>query len=134
VATVIARECAPLFLAFTRCRSGGTAIEYALIAALLAVTLIAAINSAGQSLAATMGYVGSSMDAAKNGGSGGSGGGSALPGNGSNGNGQGNNGNGQGNGGPTGGGGGNNGNGNGNGNGGVGNGNGNGNIKPPKGG
>jgi pilus assembly protein Flp/PilA len=59
-----ARETAPLFLMFTRCQSGATAIEYALIAALIAVVLIGGINAAGGSLLNTMEYVGAAMERA----------------------------------------------------------------------
>jgi len=59
-----AREIGPLFLLFTKCRSGATAIEYALIAALIAVVVVGAVRAAGGSLLSTMEYVGAAMERA----------------------------------------------------------------------
>jgi Flp pilus assembly pilin Flp len=47
----------PLLHAFIRSRSGATAIEYALIAAMLAVFIIGALRGAGDSLMGTMEYI-----------------------------------------------------------------------------
>jgi pilus assembly protein Flp/PilA len=59
-----ARETGPLFLAFLNSRSGGTAIEYALIAALIAVVVLGGIQTAGASLLGTMDYVGAALQTA----------------------------------------------------------------------
>jgi Flp pilus assembly pilin Flp len=119
---------------FRRCERGATAIEYGMVASLIAMALVVAVAAAGGSLEKTFHRLEAALPQ-----SGQSGGGGPPP---DSGNGNGNNGNGNGNGGPNGNGGGNGngnggGNGNGNGNGGGngnGNGGGNGNGKGGKGG
>jgi pilus assembly protein Flp/PilA len=50
-----------LFFSFLRDQSGATAIEYALIAAGIAVVIIAAVNSVGTALNTTFTSVGSNL-------------------------------------------------------------------------
>lgn len=50
----------------TRNEEGATAIEYGLIAALIAVAAIAALSAVGTSLNTTFGTVSSKLDAANN--------------------------------------------------------------------
>jgi Flp pilus assembly pilin Flp len=92
------------FLRFFGCSRGATAIEYGLIATLIAVMLAASVTSAGQSLADaydTIRAAIASLDQPNGGPPAGKGNGNGNNGNG-NGNGGGNNGNGKGNGGPNG--------------------------------
>jgi len=51
-----------LFRTILRDRKGGTAIEYALVATLIAVAAIAAFNNLGRQADATLNNVGSAMD------------------------------------------------------------------------
>lgn len=96
-----------MFPRFLRCERGVTAIEYAMIAALIAVVLVAAVRALGGTLKTTFNHIEAALP--------------QFSGSSGHGNGNGNNGNGNGNGGANG-----NGNGGGNGNGNNGNGNGNG--------
>jgi pilus assembly protein Flp/PilA len=77
---------------FLRCQRGATAIEYALLSSLIAVTLVTAVALLGDTLATTFDTIGSVLPQSGNGGG-------PPPGSG---NGNGNNGNGLGNGGPNG--------------------------------
>ncbi|HEX8468790.1 MAG TPA: Flp family type IVb pilin [Allosphingosinicella sp.] len=54
-----------LFRSILSDRKGGTAIEYALVATLIAVAAIAAFNNLGKQADSTLNNVGSAMDVTK---------------------------------------------------------------------